>query len=379
MTDLPLHKISETASTITLGWTPPAAARGYIFYLDDKRVSGSLDGTKDRVRFSKPGPYKVEALGTLATGAFPAPVEPTDWWASVQTALPDLTNPTVVKVANETQLRWAVANLKASQYVTAITPFDVNGQLAVTAKLATPALIDLTSVTIRGGDTGGVWLNGSENVWLAGGNITATRKGIHIQDTIGCKWHGFTIHDCGDTGLFVTSINRDNVGLDLQGEISNCGTRCKSTNPIIDPHTEKCTGLHGAYVGARFTDVHWVTGSRIVLDVHDQHSGAACQVGGTIRDSFVAVRANRITFNAQTQVAGSGQQVWGEAQDLELQVEATDCAGRAVDTNGLYSGATGIRVTHGRATRCCTNPKLAGQSPFQPHAGVSFTDCVVVA
>ena len=123
----------------------------------------------------------------------------------------------------------------------------------------------------------------------------------------------------------------------------------------------------------------WTRDSRFVLDVHDQPSGAACQIGGTVHDSFFAIRAARITRDAQTMVAGSGAQIWGEAHDIEVQCEGTDLHGRCVDTNGLYSVATGIRVTHGVARRCCLNPKLAGQDPFQPHPGVTYTDCVVAS
>lgn len=68
--NLPLHVVSETASTITLGWTPPPAARGYIFTANGKR-SHTLDATRSTVKFAKPGPYSVEAMGTLAQGVWP--------------------------------------------------------------------------------------------------------------------------------------------------------------------------------------------------------------------------------------------------------------------------------------------------------------------
>ncbi len=91
MTDLPLHIISETNTTITLGWTPPAACRGYVFNANGKR-SSTLDPTRSTVKFAKPGPYHVDALGTLATGDYPPvtppPPHPPSGWPASYTAGP---------------------------------------------------------------------------------------------------------------------------------------------------------------------------------------------------------------------------------------------------------------------------------------------------
>lgn len=76
MPDLALTKLSETASTITLGWTPPAGAQGYLFFAGARR-SSTLDGSRSSVRFSKgTGPYRVQALGVIAEGSYPPPVVP---------------------------------------------------------------------------------------------------------------------------------------------------------------------------------------------------------------------------------------------------------------------------------------------------------------
>lgn len=73
--NLALHVVSETASTITLGWAPPVGCRGYIFVNQGLgKRSSTLDPTVKTVRFSKPGPYSVEALGTLSSGVWPEPV-----------------------------------------------------------------------------------------------------------------------------------------------------------------------------------------------------------------------------------------------------------------------------------------------------------------
>ncbi len=67
---LTLTKISETSSTITLGWTPPAGVGGYVLYAGGQVVSVATaklkDGTMRKdAKFSKtsPGPpFTVAAV-----------------------------------------------------------------------------------------------------------------------------------------------------------------------------------------------------------------------------------------------------------------------------------------------------------------------------
>jgi len=74
---LTLTKVSEAASTITLGWTPPVNVGGYVFYADGQVVSVATANLKDGtprkdVKFSKaaPGPpFQVAAVVRLASGA----------------------------------------------------------------------------------------------------------------------------------------------------------------------------------------------------------------------------------------------------------------------------------------------------------------------
>jgi hypothetical protein len=75
---LPLTKISETASKITLGWTPVPGAVGYRFQSDTQapKWSHTFDATRSQVTFSKATTYKVEALGVEAAGAFPGVAPP---------------------------------------------------------------------------------------------------------------------------------------------------------------------------------------------------------------------------------------------------------------------------------------------------------------
>jgi hypothetical protein len=71
-----LHKISETATTITLGWVPPPGAIGYVFYRDGARVSNTWDGTKASIKIEKAAKIEVEAVGSLAKGVWPMPAPP---------------------------------------------------------------------------------------------------------------------------------------------------------------------------------------------------------------------------------------------------------------------------------------------------------------
>src|SRR3990167_1310716 len=65
-----LTKLSETASTITLGWSPPPGVGGYVFYANGVAVSTGSPNLKDgtprvSVKFSKttPGPpFQVAAV-----------------------------------------------------------------------------------------------------------------------------------------------------------------------------------------------------------------------------------------------------------------------------------------------------------------------------
>jgi len=84
---LTLTKLSETSSTITLGWTPPAGVGGYVFYANGQVVSVATANLKDGtarkdVKFSKtsPGPpYEVAAtvrnagVISVEVGKYPPP------------------------------------------------------------------------------------------------------------------------------------------------------------------------------------------------------------------------------------------------------------------------------------------------------------------
>lgn len=69
---LPLTVLSETATTVTVGWTPPAGAVGYRFRRNGGKWSHTWDGSLSSTRFAKPyDKIEVEALSVLYRGDLP--------------------------------------------------------------------------------------------------------------------------------------------------------------------------------------------------------------------------------------------------------------------------------------------------------------------
>lgn len=64
---LTLNKISETSTTLTLGWTPPQGVGGYVFYAAGAAVSTGSPNLKDgsprkSIKFDKTrSPFAVAA------------------------------------------------------------------------------------------------------------------------------------------------------------------------------------------------------------------------------------------------------------------------------------------------------------------------------
>lgn len=71
---LMLTKLSETATRITLGWTPVPGAIGYRFQSKTTapKWSHTFDASRSQVTFAKDEWYKVEALGVEEAGQYPA-------------------------------------------------------------------------------------------------------------------------------------------------------------------------------------------------------------------------------------------------------------------------------------------------------------------
>lgn len=75
--ELTLTVVSQTNSTITLGWTPQAGY-GYLFSVNGSLVSRTNDAARSSVKFSKVtnGVYEVAVIVKGATGTYPPPAPP---------------------------------------------------------------------------------------------------------------------------------------------------------------------------------------------------------------------------------------------------------------------------------------------------------------
>ena len=169
-------------------------------------------------------------------------------------------------------------------------------------------------------------------------------------------------------------------------------SRARSTtgeqNTSYDPHAEKGTGVHAANIADVTGAVY--TNNRLALYVHDGPTGAAIQIGnpdatGQITGNTIILKAVNLTKVATSQVAGNALQEWGGVP-MQIDVpylEATNLTGRAVDTNGVYSGVSqaGVKIVYGRAASTNQNPFLSqtesavsSSEPWDPRHGNIFAD-----
>src|SRR5581483_10943973 len=74
---LDVRVVSETATTITLGWTPQG--NGYAFYRDGVRVSHTINGSRSTVKFGKPDKkphtYGVAIISIAAPASVTVPAQ----------------------------------------------------------------------------------------------------------------------------------------------------------------------------------------------------------------------------------------------------------------------------------------------------------------
>jgi hypothetical protein len=252
------------------------------------------------------------------------------------------------------------------------------------------------------GDYLAAWVPDSSHLRFYGGDISntgnhgtgQTRAGLRVEASDNVTWWDFKIHDCEGGGLGVWESRTGGPTahhLDLRGEIWNCGLNYEpatATSPAtasVDPHSEKGTGIHGCYLGA---SNGWLEDSTFILKVHDQPTGAAIQHGPNTRRNVVELDARRITFPAQSQVAGCAFSVWrggvGPGQSVDNRVRwlyAEDCAGRAVEADGGISTSTVLGYTVEYARKLRTNLDMPGNAPdptdpYKNTAGsVVYQDC----
>lgn len=220
----------------------------------------------------------------------------------------------------------------------------------------------------------GCWIKGpASGLSLYGLDVT-NPAGTGLGITGGA--HDLTIqgkvHHTGAQGFFVAA----NYGADVYNLDCDIDTSDAGNDLTQDPHAEKGTGLHVAYLGSSPTG-NTVRDSKFTIIGHDGKTGSI-QFYSAMQNCDLWIDARRLSFAAQSQVAGSPAQFGGsQIKDVRIRyLYAEDCVGRVVDTNTLSSGP--VVVEYARWKNCATNPKVAGQY-LQPNAGITYLDCRAVA
>lgn len=369
MSDLPLHKISETATTITLGWTPVAGAIGYRFQsaAQAPKWSHTWSATRDRVTFAKgQEPYVVQALGVEAAGSWPTTPVPTpsgilDWGPTEQAqARGSWTPAREVTVRTVAEWKAAFTNLRDNDRILYQAP-PVYGEAAWIQNKAVATRAEVIGFKHAGGVWPGVYrcveLYNLRNIHFYDYEIS--RKPADGESGMGwlldgCQnvsWWGVT-KDCpsGGGGHYNTGATLGSQRVDLRGEVVNCATPKGDFGHPDEPGT----GDHGFYLGGSpgFTE-----NSVFSYAMRQIHAGAGIQCGHHIRDSaiYLDLRVNdapRPSFY----VAGNAIQFWGDfIERIRVPyIYAEDCNGRVVEGDGIYGSVAdgAIVVEYGRGKNC---------------------------
>lgn len=367
-----LRVVSQTTSTITLGWDTVPNAAGYRFMVDGK-TSNTWDGTRTTVKVSSSArSVRVEAVEIADFGTWPPTVPnppPTPAFSGwPDTARPAFTPSRTVTVATQAAFNTAWAALQPGDLIN-VNGATFTGQVALLNKtLSGWAEVHFDGATrfLGGGSKGlnAVWVKGLAKVRLYGGDLTnSTGNGFRVEDSDDFTWWGFNVHDvAGQCGL-AFGIAKPADRLDLRGELSHCGNDLS-----LDPHAEKGTGLHGLYLAGG----SYRTSGTFIISAHDLPTGAAIEIGPHMQNSVIEVDARRLTKVATQQVAGNALQFWGsDFRNIRVPyLYAEDLVGRAVETDALSTtNAPGtIVVEYARATRVRLTPA------YPTHPAVTYLD-----
>jgi hypothetical protein len=378
-----LRKLSETAATVTLEWEPPAGVEWYVFFAAGVRVSNAApvdrNGVvKSTVRFSKGAdPYEVVAIvrrnGVMSVdvGVFDSTPEPP----------PPPPPPTSGMPARDLTAWLAQSSIAALPVQSApLSSWDGNPRAGTLLKVTGAGSVSQAQAarlcSWRGAfaavqlDTGARFgdyvpmsaSGGRRNLAVFGGQIVGSPTyGLLVSAATSVQWWGLTIRDCKRTGLLVHQNVGPNANLDLAIDISGCGF-----DLAADPHQEKGTGFHAAYLGSSDQSLGPTRDSKFALWVHDQHYGAAAQIGNDFQNNRLWVDARRVTFRAQSQVAGNAFQWWTKSigsvtGNVVEHVYGEDLGGRLSETDGGWD--PGNRILVGRYRNVRLSPVCAPGVP----------------
>jgi hypothetical protein len=297
---------------------------------------------------------------------------------------PAFTPQRTITVHNAAQLQSAISNLQPGDLVKAQGSFTVNGGTVIRNRLAAPAELDLHGVSFiysGGQNVQAVFINNARNLYIYGGDLsTAGTGGTCLTDhgSQNVLWWGFNAHNCGGSGFAAFTapgsgpVDHD----DFQGTISNVGQTL-----AWDPHSEKGTGVHGAILWDAPTSYAF-TNNRFAFYAYDIPTGACLEMGNEqpasqATGNVLYEKCVNETEVAQRQTGGNGLQLWGDTDNLGLDVkylEVDHAEGRALETGGLSRGQSlgGVTVEYGRAVDTNLSSRFAGQSPWDSYGGVVY-------
>lgn len=237
------------------------------------------------------------------------------------------------------------------------------GEVQLSKVLASPAEVHFDAATKFTGAAAGsqlpaVWVNGIQNVYFFGGDITgAGNQGIRFDaDKATTLWWGWSVHNTAGSCVYINGGNGI-TGLDLRGSVSDCGYDLS-----LDPHAEKGSGMHGVNIGGGSGPV---TNSKLAFTITNQPYGACIQISG-LQNSTLWEDANGCTFVATQQTGGNAIQFWGsgvvnldvpyfKANNLGGPGETSGHGGQAVNC-ALGSDSSGIVFDYARATNVTGSP-----------------------
>ena len=321
---------------------------------------------------------KVSASSAIVPATVGTTLPSTDLGATGYRSLakPAFTPARLVTVSTPSQFATALANLQAGDELD-VQPMTLTGSFSITKALSSYAEIHFAPGVVFSGATSRAYytlsIQNAANVRIYGGELKNPVNGacVRVADSTNVLWWHFKLHDCAAGGIVGTNLNNSSSGLDFDGEIHHV-----AYDTSFDPHAEKCTGIHGAYLGATWQNSTPVMSGKFSLYIHDVPCGAAFQGGSNLANTELWIKAVNITYQAQSQTAGNAIQFWGgNLRNIVVRnVTGNVLAGRVVETNGIYSCCnSGIVVKYGRGTTTLQNPSLS-RINFATHPAVIYED-----
>jgi hypothetical protein len=350
---------TQIGRTRALTYTDPAVAagHGYAYAVRAYDSPGNLSASSMIVTAKVPG-IRTDMGATGFRRLVPPPFKPTS------------------TVTAKTPSRFAtdLAELKAGERLN-VKPMTIPGEYFISKKLRSYAEIHFARGVVFSGATDfeyyTVQISNSSNIRIYGGRVMNPTNGscVRVTDSTNIVWWHFHVLDCASTGMVVGSTIKNSTGIDLDGTIDHV-----AYDTSFDPHAEKCTGIHGLYLGGNPT---YSVSGKISVYVNDSVCGAGIQVGCHTRNTELWLRADHLPYVAQHQTAGNAIQFWcNNLSNITVHdVVANDIAGRVINTDGVYAGGmSNVVVRYGRGTDTLHNARFSRINYDESTPGITYMD-----